>query len=272
MTEPATSADFELVILPDYEKESLPKNQKLEEFFYGINLLLGGDGIEIDLSDNDYRFCFNRALNEFRAISTRSIYESYGFLQLSPNVQTYRLHRAIDNVIGMYRQRALFASNATGFDYFSQIAANTIYPGGHGGGYMGLATYDFALQYEETLNRLFARDIRFQYHNWNQTLFLQQVPHSAHETVVIRCAVMKTITELLDDHWSFLWLQKYSTALAKSILAAKWGKLMQLPGAQGGIQYNWQKLAQESTEEIKECKQAIYNLEDGGTPAYPAMM
>lgn len=271
MTELATSGDFELAIQPDYEKESLPKNQKLEEFFYGVNLHLGGDGIELDLSDNDYRYCFNRAMNEMRAISTRSIYESYGFLHLEPNVQIYRLHRAIDNVIGVYRKRALFDSNNTGFDYFSQIAAGMIYPGSQPGGYLGIATYDYALQYEQVLNRLFARELRYQYYNWNQTLFIQQVPRDK-EMVIMRCAVMKTIQELLDDHWSFLWLQKFTIALAKGILAAKWGKLPQVPGAMGGVQLNWQKLAQESVEEIKECKQAVYNLEDGGTPAYPMMM
>jgi hypothetical protein len=271
MTEPASSGDFELAIQPEYEKESLPKNIKLEEFFYGINLILGGDSIELDLSDNDYRMSFNRALNEFRAISTRSIYESYGFLNLEPNVQVYRLHRAIDNVINVYRKRALFDSNNSEFDYFAQIAAGMIYPGSQPGGYMGIATYDFALQYEQTLNRLFAREIRYQYYNWNQTLFLQQVPRS-HEMVIMRVAVMKTIVELLDDHWSFFWLQKYTTAICKEVLAGKWGKLMQVPGAQGGIQYNWQKLAQEAVEEKKDCKLSIYNLEDGGTPAYPAMM
>jgi hypothetical protein len=271
MTEPASSGDFELHIQPDVDKESLPKNQKLEEFFYGVNLHLGGDGIELDLSDNDYRFCFNRALFEFRGLSTRSIYESYGFLNTEPHVQTYRLHRAVDNVMMIYRKRALFDSNNTGFDYFSQIAAGMIYPGAQPGGYMGIATYDFALQYEETLNRLFAREVRFQYYDWNQTLYLQQVPRDR-EMYVLRCAVMKTIQELLDDHWAYLWLQKYTTALSKQILSNKWGKLAQLPGAQGGVQYNWQKMAQEALDEMKDCKQQIYNLEDGGTPAYPMMM
>ncbi len=271
MAESPTNADFELVIQPDYEKESLPKNQKLEEFFYGINLHLGGDGVDLDLSDNDFRFSFNRAIQEFRGLSTRSIYDSYGFLNLEPNTQVYRLHRAIDNVMAIHRKRALFDSNNTGFDYFSQIAAGMIYPGSQPGGYLGIATYDFALQYEETLTRLFARDIRFQYYSWNQTLYLQQVPRD-YEMVVMRCAVMKTIQELLDDHWSFLWLQKYTTALSKQILANKWGKILQVPGAQGGVQLNWQKLVQEADAEIKECKQQIFNLEDGGTPPFPMVM
>lgn len=272
MTAEATDGDFELAIMPGAETESREKNQRLEKFFYEINLSLGGDGIELDLTDNDYRFAFNRSLDEYRGISTRSIYDGYGFLTLMPNVQEYKLHRAIDNVVQLFRTRALFASNNTGFDYFSQIAAGMIYPGSQPGGYQGIATYDFALQYEETLQRLFARDIRFTYRNWDNTIYLLQVPRSKNELAVLRCSVLKTINELLNDHWSHLWLQKYTAAMCKSILGNKWGKLMQLPGAQGGVQLNWQKIAQEAAQEMKDLREQVFRYEDGGTPPFPAMM
>lgn len=273
MTEQAlTDGDFELPIMPGTEKESYEGNQRLEQFFYEINLSLGGDGIEIDLTDNDYRFCFNRSLEEFRGLSTRSVFQTIGFLQLKPSVQKYVLNRSIDHVAAVYRKRALFGPGSTGFDYFAQVAAGMIWPGGQSGGYMGIATYDFALQYEETLNRLFARDIRFEYRNNDHTLYLYQIPRAEEEMVIIRCSVLKTITELLSDHWARLWLQKYTTAMAKSILANKWGKFPQVPGAMGGVQINAQKLAQEAAGEMKELKDQIYRLEDGGTPAYPMMM
>jgi hypothetical protein len=271
MTEQATSGDFELQILPGVETETRAKNELLEKFFFEIDVLLGGESIDLDLSDNDYKLCFNRALEEFRGLSTRSIYESYGFLHLSPNVQIYRLHRAVDNVIQMYRKRALFDSNNTGFDYFAQIAAGMIYPGSQPGGYLGIATYDFALQYEETLNRLFARDIRYVFRPEINSIILLQVPR-CDEMAVMRCAVLKTITELMNDHWSRLWLQKYTIAMCKSVLANKWGKFPQLPGAQGGVQINWQKFAQESIKEIEDLRKQIFHLEDGSTPPYPQLM
>ncbi len=263
--------DFELAIPPGVETENRAKSQEMERFFLEANVLLGGgtDGVDIDLSDEDYTICFNRALEEFRGLSTRSVYESYGFLAATANVQIYRVHRAIDNVVAVYRKRALFDSNNSGFDYFSQIAAGMIYPGSQPGGYMGIATYDFALQYEETLNRLFARDFRFTFRPEINTIVLLQVPRSSNEVIVMRCMVLKTIQELLNDHWARLWLQKYTIAMGKSILANKWGKFPQLPGAQGGVQLNWQKYAQESQLEIKELREQIYKLEDGGTPAYP---
>lgn len=271
MTEQATDGNFELQILPGVDTESRSTNDQQERFFKEVDIALGGDSIELDLSDDDYKFSFNRSMEEFRGLSTRSIYESYGFLQLKPNTQIYRLHRAIDNVINVYRKRALFDSNNTGFDYFSQIAAGMIYPGAQPGGYMGIATYDFALQYEETLNRLFARELRWTFRPEINSIVFLQVPRSD-EMVVMRCAVLKNISELLTDHWARLWLQKYTIAMCKSILGNKWGKFAQLPGAQGGVQVNWQKFAQEAQLEIKELREQIYRLEDGGTPAYPQMM
>lgn len=271
MTEMATDGDFELMILPGVDAENRGRNELLQKFFFEVNLSLGGESIDVDLSDDEYDFCFNRALEEFRGLSTRSVYESYAFLKLEPNVQIYRIHRAVDNIVALYRKRALFDSNNTGFDYFSQIAAGMIYPGSQPGGYLGIATYDFALQYEETLNRLFARDLRFTFRPEINTLVILQVPRS-HEHAVCRCMVLKTIAELMGDHWARLWLQKYTIAMAKGILANKWGKFPQLPGAQGGVQINWQKYAQESVVEMKELREQIYRLEDGGTPPYPAMM
>lgn len=270
MTEQATDSDFELQILPGVDTENRSKNEQLETFFFEANLALGGDSIDIDLTDEEFYFCFNRSLQEFRGISSRSIYESYAFLQLSPNVQIYRLHRSIDNVIQLYRKRALFDSNNTGFDYFAQIAAGMIYPGSQPGGYLGIATYDFALQYEETLNRLFARDIRYVFRPEINSIVLLQVPR-AHEMCVLRCAVLKSIQELLADHWARLWLQKYTVAMMKSILANKWGKFIQLPGAQGGVQINWTKYQQESQQEMKDLRDQVFRLEDGGTPVYPIM-
>ena len=267
----ATDGEFELQLDPGTDISNREQNQMVECFFKEANIALGGDSIELDLSDADYRFSFNRALQEFRGLSTRSFNESMGFLELTPNVQIYRVHRAIDNVTMIYRKRALFESNNTGFDYFSQIAAGMIYPGSQPGGYMGIATYDFALQYEETLNRLFARDFRFRFRPEIQTIVFDQLPRS-HEMVVMRCMVLKNITELMDDHWARLWLQKYTVAMLKSILGNKWGKFPQLPGAQGGVQINWQKFATESVAEIKELREQIYRYEDGGTPPYPAMM
>lgn len=269
--EAATDSDFELQVFPGAETETGEKNKLLEQFFYEINLSLGGDSIELDLSDEDYKFSFNRAMQELRGMSTRSIYESLGFLQLSPNVQIYRLHRAVDNVISVHRKRAMFPSSSTGFDYFSQVSAGMIYPGSQPGGYMGLATYDFAMQYEETLNRLFARDLRWRFRPEVNTIIFDQVPRSS-EMVIMRCAVLKNITELLNDHWARLWLQKYTTAMCKSILGNKWGKFPQIPGAQGGVQINFEKFAKEALAEMDELRKQIYRYEDGGTPAYPAMM
>lgn len=270
MTEQATDGDFELQLKPGVDTENRSKNEQLEKFFMEANMALGGESIDIDLSDEEFSFAFNRAMDEFRGLSTRSVYESYAFLKLTPNVQIYRLHRAVDNIIALYRKRALFDSNNTGFDYFSQIAAGMIYPGSQPGGYLGIATYDFALQYEETLNRLFARDIRFTFRPEIHTLVLLQVPR-ADEFAVLRCMVLKSISELLSDHWARLWLQKWTIAMCKSMLANKWGKFPQLPGAQGGVQLNWQKYATEAATEMKELREQIYRLEDGGTPPYPMM-
>src|ERR1051326_5118811 len=87
----ATDGEFELQIYPGGDVSDRDQNQLVECFFKEANIFLGGDSIELDLSDADYRTSFNRAIAEFRALSTRSGNESMGFLELSPNVQIYRI-------------------------------------------------------------------------------------------------------------------------------------------------------------------------------------
>lgn len=262
--------DFWLETDPDVEGESREKNEKLDRFFNEINIILGGSSVQVELTEEDYAVAFNRALAEFRAISQRSIWEGFGFLKTKPNVQTYILHKAIDNVVQLWRKRALFAGANTGFDYFSQVAAGLIYPGSQPGGYQGIATYDFALQYEETLNRMFARDYQFRFRPENNTLFLLQVPR-AEEEVVIECSVMKTVSELLTDHWAENWLLGYTTAYLKTILGAKRSKFGSAPGAQGGTQLDGATLKQEGVQEMKDLRQKIIDFEDGGVPGYPIL-
>jgi len=262
---------FTLALQPDQEGESLDKNGKLESLFRTVNSQLGGTSLIVELTDEDYRVCFNRSLSEFRAKSSRSVWEGYGFLELQNDVQAYTLHEAIDNVTKIYRKRALFGSSNGGFDYFAQVAAGLVYPGGsNAGGYQGIATYDFALQYEETLNRAFARDMQFRYRPETQTLYILQLPRGI-EMVVLGCSVLKSIQELLSDHWAERWLTRWTLMEAMEILSMKRGKFSSLPGPQGGVQMNGAELSQKAEAMRVKLEDEIDNFQDGGSPAYPIL-
>lgn len=261
--------DFSLAVGPGSEGENNDRSSRLHSLFYTVNTLLGGNSVRVELTEDDYKVLFNRAIATFRSLSSRSIYQTYGFLNITANVQTYTLHEAVDNVTAIYRKRGLFNSG-NGFDYFSQVAATLIYPGSQPGGFMGVATYDFAMQYEETLNRLFARDIRFKFRPETHQIFLLQTP-TGPETIAMECSVLKTVHELLADHWANNWLTLMTLAEAKLILGAKRGKFQSQPGAQGQSSLDGDRLLQEGAAEKKALEQAVQDFEDGGVPAFPVM-
>lgn len=264
------NGDFWLNVEPDREKESVEKNRKLESLFYTVFTMLGGQKIRVELNDTDWNVCFNQALSVFRALSSRSVYEAHGFLKMKPNVQTYVVHEAIDNVVQVYRKRAIFGMGA-GFDYFAQVSANLVYPGYGPGGYMGIASYDLSMQYEETLARLFAREPQFSFRPENHTITFLSTQFGVDEIVVLRCYVLKTISELLADHWAELWLRKYTAAFAKTILGQMRSKFGNAPGAQGGLQLNGERMLEQGEKEIEALEKEIEDMKDGSAPAYPIL-
>jgi hypothetical protein len=229
--------------------------------YYQCYIQLGGASIEVDLEDPDYAFAFDKAVSVYRSLSSRSIVQTYGFLELQPTQSVYVLNERIDVVQRIHRGRGVFGGVGAGvgsFESFGAATANTLLRGGMSpnAATVNLATYDFLLQYEETLSRLFAREIHFVYRNETHTLILTQVPRYR-ETVAMRISVLKTMEELLKDHWAQDWLQKYTKAELKLILGEKYSLFSTMPGAQGGTVMKGEQLKQSGTEEKQLLEQDI---------------
>jgi len=218
--------------------ESKVTQEKLEKLYRQCYITLGGTSIDVHLEDEDYETAFTMAVEVYRDMSSRSVYQTYGSLKTEPSISIYHLNERIDNVVKINRTRGLFggAAGATGgFESFGAATANTLLRGGMGSnsGAVDLVTYDFMLQYQETLDRLFAREIHFVFRNDSHTLLLTQIPRHD-EVILLDMRILKSINELLSDHWSNRWLREYTLAHMRIIWGSKVGFFATLPGAQGG--------------------------------------
>ena len=97
-------------------------------------------------------------------------------------------------------------------------------------------TFTLFADRQETLAKLFAREINFHYRNETNTLVVHQVPR-ADETVLLELSVLKSTKELLNDHWAYDWLQKYTLAVAKTILGEKYSLFATIAGPQASTNY-----------------------------------
>lgn len=243
------------------QKVDQETRKKMERLFAMCNTQLGGQRIQVHLEDGDFVIAFEAAVNQYRVTRSRRVYVSYGFLTLEPLRQVYQLNERIDNIEYIFRGRGLFGGVGGGvgrFESFGAATANILLRGGAGmyGATVDLARYDFLMQYQETLDRLFARHIHFRYRVDNHTLVITQTPR-VKETVGLKIWVMKSYEELLNDHQAYNWLQKYTLAKCKIQLGEKYRLFGSLPGAQGGTTMKGDALKQAGAEECEKLEEDL---------------
>lgn len=245
--------------------------EKLDRLLYHCNILLGGLSIPVHMEQDDYYYAFESAVNMYRTRSSRSVNETFAFLELREGQSTYVLHERVDVVKKIARGGGAFGGiGATGqFESFGAATANTILRGAFAGGGGGdLLTFALFADYQETLGKLFASEMNFHYRNENQTLVLHKVPYRT-ECVLLELSVLKSGTELLCDHWAYDWLQKYTLAVAKTILGEKYSLFATIAGPQGGTVMKGEQLKQAGKEEMEKLEDELMEWGDSSNIPLP---
>lgn len=242
--------------------------KKVEAMFYQINTLLGGTTLPIHLGDDDFNAALKTALDTYRNGSGRSYFSTYGTLVLKPNTQKYRLNDKIDTVVRIYRSQGIsFGSTAMGFDSFGQAAFNSLMLNNFGSGAGGIGFdmigYESIMQFSKLLDKMFAREIQFRYRPDTRELIIFQNPNRE-ETVILLVSVLKTVDQLMDDHYSYNWIRKYTEAVCRQILGEKYTFTNSIPGAQGGTVLKGERLITQAEKQITELEADLYAYVDSG--------
>lgn len=217
---PLGGPNAELMQPADHNTNTPETHRLLERLYHENFIRLGGSSIDVHLEDDDYTTAWNRSVDCYRQMGGGSVYKSWTALQMVPRVQEYVMDERVDNVIRIWRTRGLFGGQAGGsgaFESFGAATANTLLRGGIGqnGAAFDLVSYDLVLQYQETLDRLFAREIQFVFRTETNSIFMLQVPYQIEE-VLIESMVLKSFHELLRDHFAKRWLQDYQLEIGRA--------------------------------------------------------
>lgn len=254
--------------------------RKMERLFYHCNVRLGGTGIPVHLERDDYVFALESAVNMYRTRSSRSINQTFAFLEFTQGQQVYQLNERVD-VVKRIRRGGLGGFGSTGttsggigtgggsFESFGAATAHLLLRGGlSGSGGADLATFDFIKQKQETLEKLFATEINFNFRVEDHTLMIFQPPVN-NEMVLLELSVLKTMTELLCDHWAYDWLQKYTLAVSKTILGEKYSLFATIAGPQGGTVMKGEQLKQAGEQEMEKLEDELMEWGDSSDIPMP---
>jgi hypothetical protein len=232
-----------------------------------MTLRLGGGMVDIELDPEQFEFAIDAALDRYRQRSGNALEESFVFLDIQPEVSVYTMPREVQIVRSVYRRGIGGTGGGAQVDPFSLAFTNNLYmiqnPGGLGGGGSGtLATYDFAMQFQELAARMFGRDVMFTFDSSTKKLALQRKFHVT-EQIALHVYNMRPEEVMLTDPYAKPWLRDYSIAQAKLMLGEARSKFQNLGGPQGGVSLNGDAMKQEAQAELERLEQEIINIIDG---------
>lgn len=232
-----------------------------------ITMRLGGGIIDLELDPEHYDYAMTAAVDRYRQRSGNSMEESFVFLDVLPEKTSYVLPGEVQLVRSVYRRSIGGTSGGAAIDPFSLGMVNSLYaiqnPGSLGGGGAGsLATYDFAMQFQELAARMFGRDVLFLWEPVSHKITFQR-RFGAQEQVLLHVYNAKPESVLLQDVYSKVWIRDWATAVCKQIMGEARSMFSGgLGGPQGGVSLNGDQLKQEAETEMLRLEEEIKNFVD----------
>lgn len=229
--------------------------------------MLGGGAVRIELTDDQLEYAITVAVENYRQRSSNSVEEAWLHLTLEQDQSVYTLPKEVIQVRQLMRRGhgQLGPTAGANLDPFSLAYANSYMLSAVKGGGGGLLTYDLQHQFQETVGRMFGREINFNYNHVTHTLTLHRDVRGR-EDILMWAFHMKPDIQLFNDYMCYPWLRDWALAEAKIILGRIRGKISAIPGPNGPINLNGDALIQEGKQEHQELIDQLKRNVDGQRP------
>jgi hypothetical protein len=246
------------------ESTSMIERNKVFDY---VKTMLGDGMVEVELDPKHYETALDRAISRFRQRSSNSVEESYMFLELTQDVNEYRLPNEIVEVQKVFRRsvgsRSGLGAGGTLFEPFNLAYTNSYLLSGTMMG--GLATYELFAGYQKLVGKMFGSFIEFNWNPTNHILTIMQRPFAQGEQILLKTHNYRPDYVLLQDIYAQQWLYDYTLAVAKMMLGEARSKFASIAGPSAPIQLNGGALLSAGKEELAALDKELENLVPGGT-------
>jgi hypothetical protein len=230
-----------------------------------VTAMLGGGMIDLELDPIHYQTALDRALNKYRQRGDSSVEESYMFLTLEIDVNTYTLPKEVVSVRQLFRRsigsRSGLGNGGTVFEPFNMAYTNTYLLSSSNMG--GLLTYEMYAQYQELVGRMFGSFINYNYNQSTRKLTITQRPRGEEE-ILIWTYNHRPDFVILEDVYANQWLKDYTLATCKLMMGEAREKFSQIAGPQGGGSLNGTAIKGEAKADIERLETELATQVTGG--------
>jgi hypothetical protein len=237
------------------------------DIFDYVRYSLGDGMMDVELDPVHYEQALKQSLIRFRQRSSNSVEESYSFLELQQDTNTYTLPKEVISVRNCFK-RNIGANSGTSSQYEPFEAGFVNFYMIQSGRVGGLATYAFYSMFLKEAAKMFGGYLNFTFNTNTKQLTIMRRPRADKETILLWTENYKPDLTLLTDIYSNPWLREYTLALCMRSLGQARSKFASLPGPGGGSQLNGAQMLQDSQAMIERLEAEISNFMSGETPAW----
>lgn len=240
--------------------------QLKQEVFDYVRFSLGEGMIDVELDPQHYEQALKQAIIKYRQRSSKSVEESFAFLDLVTDQDTYVLPSEVISVKQIYRRSigSTTTSSSTQFEPFEAGFLNLyLLQSGRVGGFLN---YELFAQFQELNARMFGGYMNFKFNSVSKELLLFRRVRNSEETIMLHTYNYKPDITLLSDHMSLPWLRDYTLAMCKLMLGEAREKFATIAGPQGGTSLNGGSLKTEGQAMLEKLENDLINYIDGAEP------
>lgn len=231
-----------------------------------VRLQLGDRIVDVELDAEHFEAAYQKTIGVYRQRAQNAYEESYSFLELITDVDTYTLPQEVINVRQVFRRT--FGNSqgpyATNFDPFTQASLNVYLMNFNVAG--GLATYDFYTQYVELAGRMFGAYVVFTWNPVTKKIQMMRDWRGSGEQVLLWTDNLKPEINLLSNFQTSQWIRDYMVANCKYIIGEAREKFGTIAGPQGGGTLNGTAMKGEAQTQMDALLEDLRRYVDGSQP------
>jgi hypothetical protein len=242
------------------------QEQKTEIFDY-VRFSLGDGLVDVELDSDHYEQALKQSLIRYRQRSANSVEESYSFLELQMDTNTYTLPNEVISVRNVFK-RNIGANSGTSSQYEPFEAGFVNFYMIQSGRVGGLSTYFAYSSFLKEAAKMFGGYLNYKFNPVTKELTIMRRPRADKETILLWTENYKPDVGILGDTYSSPWIREYTLALCMRMLGEARSKFATLPGPQGGSSLNGTDLLARSKEKLDALELEITNSMTGETPMW----
>lgn len=229
-----------------------------DTFKDSILTLLGGNLVDVELTDSDITVAFNHAVKTWEQKGNVNLDHEWMTLPVTQGTRVYTVPDGINTIVRVIRPSTTGLSTDNPFHAaFIQNLYSGFGVGGVGVGSQ-LISYDLTLQLIENIEKYFSLGTQFFYRRFSKEIELQTQPQ--YDSIWFM-EVYKTLTD--DQYRDVLWVQEWTLAECKMILGRAYSKFQSLSAPTGDTSLNGDALIQEGKDDKERLLQDISDYTDG---------